>query len=160
MLRITLITVGKIKEKYFKDACAEYEKRLSSLCSLKTVEIEPSKLPENPNPSQIESALECEAGKIISSIPCGAFVISMCIEGGQIDSESFSEKLDSLGITGKSNVCFIIGGSYGLSGRVKEHSDLRMSMSAMTFPHRLARIMLLEQIYRAFKISQGGTYHK
>ena len=160
MLKITLITVGRLKEQYLRDAVKEYEKRLSTLCALKSIEIDAAKLPDNPNPSQITAALEQEAEKILTSLPNGAYIIPMCIEGKQMDSEELSSKLSNLGVSGQSNVAFIIGGSYGLSDRVKQKADYKLSMSKMTFPHQLARVMLLEQIYRAFKISQGGTYHK
>ena len=160
MLKITLITVGRLKEQYLRDAVKEYEKRLSTLCTLKNVEIDAAKLPDNPNLSQINAALEQESEKILASIPSGAYVIPMCIEGKQMDSEELSHKFSDIGVSGQSNVAFIIGGSYGLSDRVKQKADYKLSMSKMTFPHQLARVMLLEQIYRAFKISQGGTYHK
>ena len=160
MLKITLITVGRLKEQYLRDAVKEYEKRLSTLCSLKNVEIDAVKLPDNPNDSQISSALDSEAVKILSNIPNGAYVIPMCIEGKQLSSEELSQKIDTLGVSGQGSICFIIGGSYGLSERVKSKADFKLSMSKMTFPHKIARVMLLEQIYRAFKILQGGTYHK
>ncbi len=160
MLKITLITVGRLKEQYLRDAVKEYEKRLSTLCTLKNVEIDAAKLPDSPNESQIKQALDSEAEKIIAAIPNGAFVIPMCIEGKQMDSEELSKKLSDISVSGQSNVVFIIGGSYGLSDRVKQKADYKLSMSKMTFPHQLARVMLLEQIYRAFKITQGGTYHK
>ena len=160
MLKITLITVGRLKEQYLRDAVKEYEKRLSTLCTLKNVEIDAAKLPDSPNESQIKQALDSEAERIIAAIPNGAFVIPMCIEGKQMDSEELSKKLSDIGVSGQSNVVFIIGGSYGLSDRVKQKADYKLSMSKMTFPHQLARVMLLEQIYRAFKITQGGTYHK
>lgn len=160
MLKITLITVGRLKEQYLRDAVKEYEKRLSTLCSLKNVEIDAVKLPDNPNDSQISSALDSEAVKILSNIPNGAYVIPMCIEGKQLSSEELSQKIDTLGVSGQGSICFIIGGSYGLSDKVKSKADFKLSMSKMTFPHKIARVMLLEQIYRAFKILQGGTYHK
>ncbi len=160
MLKITLITVGKLKEKYLRDAVAEYEKRLTTLCSLKSVELEPARLPDSPNGSQISAALDSEAEKILSSIPNGAYVIPMCIEGKELSSERLSERLEGLGIEGRGSICFIIGGSYGLSDKVKSKADFKLSMSPMTFPHQLARVMLLEQIYRALKISLGGAYHK
>ncbi len=160
MLKITLITVGKLKEQYLRDAVKEYEKRLQTLCSLKSVELDPVKLPDNPNEAQITAALDSEAQKILANIPQGSYVIPMCIEGKQLSSTELAEKLDGLGVAGHSSVCFIIGGSYGLSDKVKAKADFKLSMSKMTFPHQLARVMLLEQIYRAFKITQGGTYHK
>ena len=149
-----------MKEQYLRDAVAEYEKRLSTLCLLKNVEIDAARLPDSPNASQIAAALDVEADKILAAIPSGAYVIPMCIEGKQMDSEELSKKLGDIGVSGVSNVVFIIGGSYGLSDRVKQKADYKLSMSRMTFPHQLARVMLLEQNYRAFKISQGATYHK
>ncbi|MBQ3551337.1 MAG: 23S rRNA (pseudouridine(1915)-N(3))-methyltransferase RlmH [Clostridia bacterium] len=160
MLKITLITVGRLKEQYLRDAVKEYEKRLSTLCTLKNIEIDAAKLPDSPNESQISQALETEAEKILTAIPNGAYIMPMCIEGKQMDSEELSRKLSDIGVSGQSNVVFIIGGSYGLSDRVKQKADYKLSMSKMTFPHQLARVMLLEQIYRAFKIAQGETYHK
>lgn len=160
MIKITLITVGKLKEKYLRDAVSEYEKRLSAFCSLKTVETEPVRLPDSPNTSQINAALTAESTKILQAIPDGAFVVPLCIEGKLLDSVELSEKIEKVPFMGKSGVCFIIGGSYGLSDAVKQRADLKLSMSKMTFPHQLARVMLLEQVYRAFKILNGGTYHK
>lgn len=160
MLKVTLIVVGKLKEKYLKDAALEYGKRLSSLCTLKTIELEPLRLPDNPNPTQINMVLDAEADKITANIPNGSFIIPLCIEGTQLDSTELSRKLNDIGISGAKSVCFIIGSSYGLSDKIKASANLKLSMSKMTFPHQFARIMLLEQLYRAFKISQGGTYHK
>ena len=160
MIKIHIIAVGHLKEKFLREASAEYEKRLSAFCKLQITEIEPERLPDSPKAAQILEALSNEGAKIISNIPNGAYVIPMCIEGKQMNSEKLSEKLESLAVFGESNVCFIIGGSYGLSDKVKELGSLKLSMSEMTFPHQLARIMLLEQVYRAFKITQGGTYHK
>lgn len=160
MLKVTLIVVGKLKEKYLKEAALEYEKRLSSLCALKTIELEPSRLPDNPSLAQLDIALSNEADKIAANIPNGSFVIPLCVEGVQLDSTELSKKLNDIGISGAKSVCFIIGSSYGLSDKIKTSANLKLSMSKMTFPHQFARIMLLEQLYRAFKISQGGTYHK
>lgn len=160
MLKLTLITVGHIKEKYFKDASSEYEKRLSAFCKLNIIELEPERLPEAPSDALIEKALDFEAEKILSKVPDGSFLIPLCIEGKELDSVELSKKLSAAALNGESSICFVIGGSYGLSDKVKQRADLKLSMSKMTFPHRLARIMLLEQIYRAFKIDRGGTYHK
>lgn len=160
MLKVTLITVGKLKEGYLRDAVKEYEKRLTTLCNLKCIEIDAAKLPDNPNSAQIAAALDGEAMKILAAVPNGAYAVPMCIEGRQLDSEELSRKLGDLGVSGQGSVCFIIGGSYGLSDRVKQKADFKLSMSKMTFPHRLARVMLLEQIYRALKISNGAKYHK
>ena len=160
MLNITIIAVGKLKEQYLRDASAEYQKRLSTLCKLNIVEINPEKLSDNPSAKEIENALNSEAKKIIEKIPKGAKVYSMCIEGKQRTSEELSKEIDNLALEGASNIVFIIGGSFGLSDEVKKLSAYRLSMSKMTFPHQIARIMLLEQIYRATQISIGTKYHK
>ena len=160
MLNITIIALGKLKEQYLRDASAEYQKRLSTLCKLNIVELTPEKLSDNPSQKEIENALNSEAKKIIEKIPKGAKVYSMCIEGKQRSSEELSAEIDNLAIEGVSNIVFIIGGSFGLSDEVKRLSHFRLSMSKMTFPHQIARIMLLEQIYRAMQISIGTKYHK
>lgn len=160
MLNITIIAVGKLKEQYLRDASAEYQKRLSTLCKLNIVEINPEKLSDNPSAKEIENALNCEAKNIIAKIPKGAKVYSMCIEGKQRSSEELSAEIDNIATMGVSNIVFIIGGSFGLSDEVKKLSSFRLSMSKMTFPHQIARIMLLEQIYRAMQISIGTKYHK
>ena len=160
MLNITIIAIGKLKEQYLRDASAEYQKRLSASCKLNIVELNPEKLSDNPSAKEIENALNSEAKKIIEKIPKGAKVYSMCIEGKQRTSEELSAEIDSLTVEGISNIVFIIGGSFGLSDEVKKLSSFRLSMSKMTFPHQIARIMLLEQIYRAMQISLGTKYHK
>ena len=160
MLNITIIAIGKLKEQYLRDASAEYQKRLSTLCKLNIVELNPEKLSDNPSTKEIENALNNEAKKIIEKIPKGAKVYSMCIEGKQRSSEELSREIDNLALEGASNIVFIIGGSFGLSEEVKKLSAYRLSMSKMTFPHQIARIMLLEQIYRAMQISIGTKYHK
>ncbi|MCM1365295.1 MAG: 23S rRNA (pseudouridine(1915)-N(3))-methyltransferase RlmH [Faecalibacterium sp.] len=160
MLNITLICIGKLKEQYLRDACDEYKKRLSALCKLNIVELTPERLSDNPSQKEIENALSSEGKRIIEKIPNGSQVYTMCIEGKQLSSEELSAKLDADAVSGISNVTFIIGGSFGLSGEVKAKSNVRLSMSKMTFPHQLARVMLLEQIYRAMQISIGTKYHK
>ena len=160
MIKIMLICVGKLKEKFFLDAAEEYIKRLSRFCALSMVEIEPAKLPSEPSDAEINKALETEGDKILRKIPDGAFVSSLCIEGSQKDSVTLSADINSRANFGFGTQVFIIGGSYGLCDAVKARSNENLSMSKMTFPHKLARIMLLEQIYRAFMISDGGTYHK
>ena len=160
MLNITIIAIGKLKEQYLRDASAEYQKRLSASCKLNIIELNPEKLSDNPSAKEIENALNNEAKKIIEKIPKGAKVYSMCIEGKQRTSEELSAEIDSLAVEGASNIVFIIGGSFGLSDEVKKLSAYRLSMSKMTFPHQIARIMLLEQIYRAMQISIGTKYHK
>ena len=159
-MNVTVICLGKLKEAYLRDACAEYVKRLGAFCKIQLVELSPSKLPENPSKAQIESALEDEARRIFEKIPKGAACFAMCIEGKQYSSEKFSAILQTAGVEGGSNAVFIIGSSFGLSEKVKAACKYRLSMSEMTFPHQLARVMLLEQIYRGFQISSGGKYHK
>ena len=147
MLRVNLICIGRIKEKYYTDAIAEYSKRLSAFCKFQIIELPEERIRSNtPNASQIDEVLEAEGKR--------------SIEGKLLSSEELSKKLDEVALGGKSAVDFIIGGSYGLSAEVKSRADLRLSMSRMTFPHQLARVILSEQIYRAFEISTNGKYHK
>lgn len=160
MMNVQLIVLGKLKEKYMKDFSAEYEKRLSSFCKLTVTEIEPVRLSDNPSEKEIENALKKEADLIKSKMQGNSFVFSMCIEGKAISSEELSRKIENIGVSGQNNIVFIIGSSFGLSEEIKAKSDVRLSMSPMTFPYKLARIMLLEQIYRAFSISHGSKYHK
>jgi 23S rRNA (pseudouridine1915-N3)-methyltransferase len=160
MQTVTIICEGKLKESYLRDACAEYSKRLSAYCKLNIVELNPHRISENPSENEIASVLEAESKEILSKIPNGAKVYAMCIEGKQMSSEKLSKSLSDCAVNGYNNVVFIIGGSHGLSNSVKSRADFRLSMSEMTFPHQLARVMLLEQIYRAYQISTGGKYHK
>ena len=160
MMNVHLIVLGKLKEKYMKEFSQEYEKRLSAYCKLVVTELEPVKLSDNPSQSEIDNALSKETQMITSKIPKNSYVFSMCIEGKQMSSEELSQKMDDIALSGKSNVVFIIGSSFGLSNEIKKMSDFRFSMSKMTFPHKLARIMLTEQIYRGFSISNNGKYHK
>lgn len=160
MYNITVICIGKLKEQYLKDACLEYSKRLTRFCKINIVELAESKLYENPSQSEIATALSKEADDIINHIPQGAKVITLCIEGNHFSSEKFANKIENFAVEGSGNLCFVIGSSFGLSDKVKEKSALRMSMSQMTFPHQLARVMLLEQVYRAFMIINNCKYHK
>lgn len=160
MINIHLIVLGKLKEKYMKDFSAEYEKRLSGYCKLTVTELEPVKLSDNPSQSEIQNALNKETQLIKVKIPKNSYVFSMCIEGKQMSSEELSKKLEDIALTGKNNITFIIGSSFGLSDEIKQLSDYKFSMSKMTFPHKLARIMLTEQIYRALSITNNGKYHK
>lgn len=160
MQNITLICIGRLKESYLRDAVSEYIKRLSGLCRLNLIELPAEKLSDNPSKKEIENALESEGKKILEKIPKGAYVYTMCIEGKQKSSEELSSEMDNLAVRGYSNITFIIGGSFGISERVKSVSDYRLSMSKMTFPHQVARVMLLEQIYRSIQISIGTKYHK
>ena len=160
MINITVIALGKLKEKYMRDFCDEYQKRLSAYCKLNIVELTPKALSDNPSQTEIAQALSAEAQMIKAKIPSNSYVFSMCIEGKQMPSEAFSQKLSKLAVDGKSSIVFIIGSSFGLDAEIKKLSDERFSMSEMTFPHQMARVMLLEQLYRAFQISSGGKYHK
>lgn len=159
-MNVTIVCLGKLKEKYLQDACAEYVKRLGAFCRAEIVELTPARLPDEPSQAQIDAALEDEAKRIFAKIPSGAAVIPLCIEGKQYDSPKFSKLVQSAAIEGGSNVVFVIGSSFGLSETVKKTAKYRLSMSEMTFPHQLARVMLLEQIYRAFQIAANGKYHK
>ena len=159
MIKVTFITLGRLKEKYLTAAVDEYKKRLSRYCDLDIIEIEPARLSDNPSKSEIDNALEREAEIILKKVPANSTVFSLCVEGKQMSSEQFAQKIDEQTNAGKSLV-FIIGSSYGLSERVKKSSNMRLSVSDMTFPHQLFRVMLLEQIYRAFKINEGSAYHK
>lgn len=160
MLRVTLICVGKLKEKHYIAAVGEYVKRLGTLCKFDIVELSEVKLPDSPSEKEISQALEKEAGEIEKNIPAGACVVAMCVEGGQMSSPELACFLEKCAQTGKSRICFVIGGSFGLSGSIKRRAEVRLSMSEMTFPHHLARVMLCEQIYRGFTIIEGTKYHK
>ncbi len=160
MMNVQLIVLGKLKEKYMKDFAAEYEKRLSAYCKMTVTELEPVKLSDNPSQSEIDNALIKETKMIKEKIPRNSYVFSMCIEGKQMSSEELSGKLEDIALSGKNTVVFIIGSSFGLSNEIKQMSDFKFSMSKMTFPHKLARIMLTEQLYRGFSISNNGKYHK
>lgn len=160
MMNVTVICVGSLKEKYFRDACAEYAKRLGAFCHFKVIEVNEEKISDKPSQSDIDNTLRKEGERIIAKIPKGARVFTLCIEGTLLSSEQLAEKLNSAGLEGISEIAFIIGGSWGLSDDVKKLSFARVSMSKMTFPHMLARVMLCEQIYRAFQINSNGKYHK
>lgn len=159
MIKVKIIALGKLKESYLRAATEEYAKRLSRYCALELVELSPKALPDDPNSSQISAALEAEAEMIIKAIPQGSRVVAMCIEGKQPSSEELAASLEKVALLSGS-VTFIIGSSYGLADKVKSLADEKMSMSRLTFPHQLARVMLLEQIYRGFKINEGSAYHK
>lgn len=159
MQRITVICVGKLKEKFYVAAVKEYCKRLSRFCKLDIVELQETRLPKEPSPAEIQQALASEAAAIESKLPHGA-LIALCIEGHELSSAALAEKLESFAASGVSQLTFLIGGSCGLDEILKQKADLRLSMSPMTFPHHLARVMLLEQIYRAYQIQAGTKYHK
>ena len=160
MQKVTVLCVGKLKEAFYAAAVAEYQKRLQRHCKLEIVELPEQKLPESPAPAEIEQALAREAALIEEKLPKGGAVIALCIEGKPCSSEELSRRMADFGVQGKTQITFLIGGSVGLSPRVKQRADLRLSMSPMTFPHHLARVMLLEQLYRAYQIDTGTRYHK
>lgn len=160
MLNITIACVGKLKESYLRDACAEYAKRLSAFCRLQIAEVEEERLPDKPSDAQIAAALAAEGKRLLARVPAGAALIALCIEGKEMSSPELARRLEQLAVSGTSHVVLMIGGSWGLSDEVKSSAALRLSMSPMTFPHQLARVMLLEQLYRAMQISAGGKYHK
>jgi len=153
--RIKLICFGRLKEDHWRLACAEYEKRLGAYCRLETIELSPALLPDEPSPAQIRAALEQEAKLALPRIPRGAGTAALCAQGRQMTSEQLAAWAET-----QPDIVFMIGSSHGLSEDLKAKAGLRLSMSAMTFPHQLARVMLLEQLYRAFQINTGGKYHK
>ena len=160
MLNIRLICVGKLKEKFYLSAAAEYEKRLKGFCQFHLVELPEYRLPEDPSPAEISAGLEKEADLIFSKIPKGAWFCVFTPEGKELSSEAFAGKLAEVKMSGKSSACFLIGSSFGMAPRVKQKADFKLSMGPMTFPHHLARIMVLEQLYRAEAIQAGSKYHK
>ena len=160
MQNVTILCVGKLKEKFYLDACAEYQKRLTRCCKLSVIELSEERLPENPSAAQIEAALEREAAAIEERLPRGGMLAALCVEGKALSSEELAETLARESLRGAGPVTFVIGGSFGLAGRIKRAAELRLSMSAMTFPHHLARVMLLEQLYRAYQIQNNTKYHK
>lgn len=160
MQRVTILCVGKLKEKFYIDAAAEYVKRLQRSCKLDIVELPEYRLPEGPSPAEIQKALQAEGAAIRERLPKGGAVVALCIEGKPCSSVELSRRMQELAVSGKSQLTFLIGGSVGLSEDLKRQADWRLSMSPMTFPHHLARIMLLEQIYRACQIAAGTKYHK
>ena len=159
-MNVNFIAMGKLKEAYYREACAEYLKRLGAFAAAKVYEPQPVDLPQEPNRTQIDKALSQEAARIREYIKPSSFTIAMCIEGKTLSSEQLSEKLSDIANRGISTVNFVVGSSFGLSEELKAAADLRMSMSPMTFPHSLARVMLMEQVYRAYSILNNSKYHK
>ena len=160
MFDITLIVMGKLKEKFYLSAAEEYQKRLKGYCSFKIIELPEHRLPEDPSPAEIKTGLDKEAELIFSKIPKNAWLCIFTPEGKILSSEEFAGKLKEVKNMGKSSACFLIGSSFGISQKVKDKADFKLSMGKMTFPHHLARIMVLEQIYRAEAIQAGSKYHK
>lgn len=160
MFEITLIAMGKLKEKFYLSAASEYEKRMKGYCQFKLLELPEVRLPDNPSPAEISAGLEKEAELILSKIPKGAWFCTLTPEGKMLSSEALASKLADVKNSGKSSACFLIGSSFGIAQRIKDKADFKLSMSPMTFPHHLARIMVLEQLYRAESIQAGSKYHK
>ena len=160
MFEITLIAMGKLKEKFYITAAAEYEKRMKGYCSFRILELPEVRLPEDPSPAEIAAGLEKEADLILTKVPKNAWFCVLSPEGKLLSSEALAEKLADVKLSGKSSACFLIGSSFGMAQRIKDKADLKLSMSPMTFPHHLARVMVLEQLYRAEAIQAGSKYHK
>lgn len=159
-MRISIISVGKLKEKYLKQGIQEYTKRLGAYATIDVIEVPDEKAPENMSEAEMEEVKRKEGEKILTKIATDAYVISLEINGQMLSSEKFAEKLDQLATHGKSKIALVIGGSLGLSKEVQQRSNFALSFSKMTFPHQLMRLVLLEQVYRAFRINRGEPYHK
>jgi len=159
-MNITVITVGKLKERYLKEAVEEYSTRLSKYCKLEIIEVPDEKAPENLSPAQELTVMQKEGQGILKHVKEDTYMIALAIQGRQLSSEDFAAFINELGIKGRSNLAFVIGGSLGLSEEVLKRADFKLSFSPMTFPHQLMRVMLLEQVYRGFKIIKGEPYHK
>lgn len=159
-MKITVAAVGKIKERYFVDALAEYSKRLSRYCKLDMIQVADEKTPDKASEAEERLIKEKEGERLLAQIKDGAYVIALAIDGTMLDSVELSEKIEKLGVIGTSQIVFVIGGSLGLSDQVLARADYKLSFSKMTFPHQLMRVILLEQIYRGFRISCGAPYHK
>lgn len=159
-MKITVIAVGKIKEKFYTDAIAEYSKRLSRYCRLEVIQVADEKTPDGASEAQERQIKEKEGSRILAQIKDGAYVIALAVQGTMLSSEQLASKLNKLGVDGQSQIVLIIGGSLGLSDEVLERADYHLSFSPMTFPHQLMRVILLEQIYRSYRIISGEPYHK
>lgn len=159
-MKVTVLAVGKVKEKFYRDALAEYEKRLSRYCKLSIIEVEDEKTEENVSANQIELVKEKEGKRLLRFMSPDAWCIALAIDGKKMDSVAFSQKIEKLGVSGRSHIMFVIGGSLGLHDDVLRAADEKLSFSDMTFPHQLMRVILLEQIYRGYRIANHEPYHK
>ncbi|MBP3555056.1 MAG: 23S rRNA (pseudouridine(1915)-N(3))-methyltransferase RlmH [Clostridia bacterium] len=159
MLQINILYVGNIKDKFFQDAVSEYEKRLSGFCKLKNIELKEEK-PKDESDTEIALVIKKEGDRLLEAIPPKSYKIALCVEGKQISSEELAERISDIPLSGYSEITFIIGGAFGMDERVKKVADFRLSISKMTFTHRMMRVILIEQIYRALNIASGGHYHK
>ena len=160
MINITVAAVGRIKEKFYTEAVEEYSKRLRRYCKLNIVEVKDEPTPDNPSDREREIVLNSEGKRLLEKIPKSAYVVALCIEGKNMPSERFAEFIQNTATEGKGEIVFVIGGSMGICEEIKKRADFKLSFSEMTFPHQLMRVILLEQIYRAFNIAEGGKYHK
>ncbi len=160
MLTVKFICVGRMRERFYIEAFEEYRKRLGAYCRLECIELGEQRLPERPSQAEIDAALEREAREIEKLLPPDAYVVALCVEGREMPSEFMAQLLSERENSGKPKLCFVIGGSFGLANCIKKRADFRLSMSKMTFPHHLARVMLAEQLYRGYKIKEGSRYHK
>ena len=160
MLQINILYVGNIKDKFYAEAVREYEKRLSAFCKIKNIELKEEKPPENPSDAEIALVIKKEGDRLLEAMPKKGYKIALCVEGTQISSEELANKLASVTVSGDSEITFIIGGAFGMDERVKKVANYRLSISKMTFTHRMMRVILAEQIYRALNILSGGNYHK
>ena len=159
MLTLRIITVGTLKEAYWRDAAAEYKKRLGAFCRVEDINLKEYKLPDDPSPSQIQAALEAEGEQMKAYLPPRAYKIALCVEGKQFSSEQLAERIEEVSAR-TSEICLVIGSSHGIAPSVKQMCDLRLSFSALTFPHQLARVVLYEVLYRCMNILKGTKYHK
>lgn len=159
-MKITVIAVGKVKEKFYRDAIGEFEKRLSKYCRLEIIEVADEKTPENASKAEELKIKAKEGDRILSAVKEDMYAVALAIEGRQLSSVELADKINKLGISGNSSIAFIIGGSLGLDERVMDRADYKLSFSPMTFPHQLMRVILLEQIYRSYRIISGEPYHK
>lgn len=160
MLRLDVVCVGTLKESYLREACAEYEKRLGGFCRLTVTEVGEERLPDKPSEAAVSASLQAEGRRLLEKVPDNAVLVALCIEGKELSSVQLTEQIGKWTVAGNSRLAFVIGGSWGLSEEVKRAARLKLSLSPMTFPHQLARVMLLEQLYRAMQIASGGKYHK
>lgn len=160
MRNISIVCVGRLKEQFLRNACAEYSKRLGVFCKLTITEVLEERLTDNPSPAQIKAAISAEGRRILTKIDGKPTCIALCIEGSAMNSVEFAHYIEDMSVRGRPDVALIIGGSWGLSDEVKAAADLRLSLSKMTFPHQLTRVILLEQLYRTYQIISGGRYHK
>lgn len=158
-MKISIVCVGKIKEKYLTEGIAEFTKRLTLYCKLETIAIGEEKMPDNPSPAEKEQVLAKETERLINAIPASAHVVLLDLQGKEITSPQLAEMFDSLALAGKSHIAFVIGGAFGYTDALRKRADMRWSFSKLTFTHQMIRLMLVEQIYRAFKISRGEKYH-